>query len=241
MQTNELRGEVGVTSVTAVDPHAPGPTPERALLDRLARWLEGSGRGEDVPAGEPVVDLAEVLAPDELARLAPSVRRFYEAPAHARVRAGVDGDVGSRLLLALFARLARQSDLPDRGEGFEGYPVGQRCYRDAAARVHWDRYAWVDGAWRRLFTARVGTVAARRRFVETFVIWGVPVPLVFEPSVEGDALTLTLRPLESSPLAWLARVRYRTTATDDGVRAEGDFRVPPLLFRVRTEFRARFG
>lgn len=207
--------------------------PRGTLLDRLARWLEGGGRGTPV---RQVLDLSCVLDEAELARLPREVVDLYAEPQRFRIRAGLDAAPLSRLLLAVSAVLARQTNIPDRERGFEGYPVGQLIYRDEQGRTHWDRYALVDGQWRRLFLARM---AGERGLVfETFVLYGVPVVLPFRARVEDETLVLSLIRRWSAPFSWFGRVEYRTrrTSTHD-VETRGDFRVPLLSFRVATEFR----
>jgi hypothetical protein len=234
--TRSSRPPPAHTSGDPASPALPALPPRGGLLDRLARWLEGGGEGE--PA-DGVVDLSGVLDAGELAKLPRRVATFFAAPHRFDVAAGLDGDAWSRALLAASAVVFRQTDIPDRERGFEAYPVGQVIYRDRRGRVHWDRYGLVDGAWRRLFVARVA--GAPGRFVETFVLYGVPVALVFAPRVEDGALVFTLTRRWTSPLSWIARVEYRTGLhAPDEVRTHGDFRVPLLRFRVRTEFRARF-
>ncbi len=207
--------------------------PRGTLLDRLARWLEGGGRG--TPAQE-VVDLSRVLREEELARLPREVGEFYAGPQGFRVAAGVDAAPFSRFLLAVSAALARQTNIPDRERGFEGIPVGQLIYRDVRGRTHWDRYGFVDGEWRRLFLARVAGEPGL--FFETFVLYGVPVVLPFRAHVEDDTLVLSLIRRWSAPFSWFGRVEYRTRRTrTHEIETLGDFRVPLLFFRVATEFR----
>lgn len=209
--------------------------PERGLLDRLALWCEGGGRGE---ATDDLLDLATVLPPQALAPLRPEVVAFYRRPLRFMLRTGVQMGWWSGLLNRVFARIARQSDIPGRGLGPAAYPLCQRLYRDARGRVHWDRYCRVDGRLARLFVARMAGGAGRVE--ETFVLYGLPVRLSFEPRVDGDALVLELRRLRSSPLAWLARVRYRTAVDEDGVlRTRGEFRVPLVGLHIRTYFEIR--
>jgi hypothetical protein len=216
---------------SAVD-HPPLP-PRGSLLDRLARWLEGGGEG--TPAVE-VLDLSRVLAAEQLAQLPREVVDLYGDPRSFRIRAGLDARPFSRFLLAVSAVLARQTNIPDRERGFEGYPVGQLVYRDARGRTHWDRYGLVDGEWRRLFLARVS--GAPGMFFETFVLYGVPVVLPFRAHVEGETLVMSLTRRWSAPFSWFGRVEYRTRRSGPGeVETRGDFRVPLLLFRVATEFR----
>ena len=151
------------------------------------------------------------------------------------MRAGLEASPFSRALLAAAAAVSRQALFYDRAPGFEGYPVAQFVYRDRRGRTHWDRYAQIDGAWQRLFTARVAT--RPRHLIETFVVYGLPIPLTFRARVEDDALVLTLTRRWTSPLSWLARVEYRTEAQAGDVRTRGDFRIPALFFRAETEFR----
>lgn len=207
--------------------------PRGTLLDRIARALEGGGRGEPVTQ---VADLSRVLGVAELARLPCEVIDFYEAPGTFRVTAGVDAAPYSRFLLAVSAVLARQTDIPDRARGFEAYPVGQLIYRDGRGRTHWDRYGLVDGRWRRLFLARVAFASAS--FTETFVLYGVPVALPFRAHVEDETLVLTLVRRWYAPFSWVGRVEYRTSRPRAGaIETRGDFRVPLLGFRVAMEFR----
>jgi hypothetical protein len=209
--------------------------PRGALLDRIARWLEGGGRGTPV---QEVLDLSSVLDPEALARLPREVVELFASPHRFRIRAGLDAAPVSRFLLALSAVVARQTNIPDRERGFEGYPVGQLVYRDARGRTHWDRYGLVDGEWRRLFVARVA--GQRGLFSETFVVYGVPIVLPFRAHVEEDTLVMTLTRRWSAPFSWFGRVEYRTRRTaDDEVETRGDFRVPLLAFRVATEFRGK--
>lgn len=211
-----------------------GP-PAGSLLDRISRWLEGGGEGTPV---KEVVDLAGVLTAQELGDLPTEVVAFYADPGSFVVEAGLDAKPFSRALLALSAVVARQTDIPDRVRGFEGYPVGQLVYRDRQGRTHWDRYGKVDGRWRRLFLARVA--AAPGRFTETFVVYGVPLALPFRAHVEDGALVLTLGRALGAPLSWIAKVEYRTRKTEDGaVATRGDFRVPLVGFQVTMEFRSR--
>ena len=207
--------------------------PRGTMLDRLARWLEGGGHG--TPSVE-VLDLSRVLGGAELARLPREVVELYADPRSFCIRAGLDAGPYSRLLLAAGALLARQTNIPDRERGFEGYPVGQLVYRDGKGRTHWDRYGLVDGEWRRLFLARVAGEPGL--FFETFVLYGVPVVLPFRAHVEGETLVMSLTRRWSAPFSWFGRVEYRTRRTAEGeVETRGDFRVPLLALRVATEFR----
>lgn len=216
---------------SAVD-HPPLP-PRGSLLDRLARWLEGGGEGTPVIE---VLDLSRVLDAGEVAGLPREVVELYADPQSFRIRAGLDATPYSRLLLAVSAVLARQTNIPDRARGFEGYPVGQLVYRDARGRTHWDRYGLVDGAWRRLFLARVSGEPGM--FFETFVLYGVPVVLPFRAHVDGETLVMSLTRRWSAPFSWFGKVEYRTRRSGAGeVETRGDFRVPLLFFRVATEFR----
>ncbi|MDB4946509.1 MAG: hypothetical protein JWP97_6043 [Labilithrix sp.] len=211
------------------------PPPPSSLLDRLARWLEGGGSGTPATI---VADLAGVLSAQELSDLPSEVVDFFADPGSFVVVAGLDAGPFSRALLALSAVLARQTDIPDRVRGFEGYPVTQRIYRDRHGRTHWDRYGLVDGAWRRLFLARVA--ASPGHFTETFLIYGVPVALPFRARVEDGALVFTLTPSLRAPFSWIGKVEYRTRRTGPGaVETKGDFRVPLVGFRVAMEFRSR--
>ena len=212
--------------------HPPLP-PRGTWLDRAARWLEGGGAGTPVVA---VLDLSRVLDPAELAQVPREVVDLYADPQSFRIRAGLDAKPYSRWLLALSAVLARQTNIPDREPGFEGYPVGQLVYRDARGRTHWDRYGLVDGEWRRLFLARVS--GERGMFFETFVLYGVPVVLPFHAHVDGETLVMSLTRRWSAPFSWFGKVEYRTRRTAAGeVETRGAFRVPLLLFRVATRFR----
>ncbi|MDB4939458.1 MAG: hypothetical protein JWP87_6430 [Labilithrix sp.] len=209
--------------------------PRGTLLDRLARWLDGGGRGTPV---DEVLDLSSVLDRDALGRLPPEVIAFFTSPHGFRIRAGLDAAPVSRFLLAISAIVARQTNIPDRERGFESYPVGQLIYRDARGRTHWDRYGLVDGEWRRLFLARVGGEPGK--FFETFVLYGVPVVLPFRAHVDGDTLVMTLQPRLSAPFSWFGRVEYRTRRTAaNEVETRGDFRIPVIAFRVAMEFRGR--
>lgn len=209
--------------------------PRGTLLDRLARWLEGGGRGAPV---DEVLDLSRVLDPEALARLPREVVDLYADPQGFRLRAGLEAAPFSRFLLAASAVLARQTNIPDRERGFEGYPVGQLVYRDARGRTHWDRYGLVDGEWRRLFLARVRGEPGL--FFETFMVYGVPVVLPFRARVDDDTLVLTLTRRWLAPFSWLGQVEYRTRRTGPHeIETRGDFRVPLLFFRVATEFRGR--
>lgn len=207
--------------------------PAGSLLDAIALFLEGGGSGR--PA-DTMLDLREVLDDEALARLDPRVTALYAEPQTFQIRAGLDGDGWSRTLLALFAKLGRQSDIVDRVRGFEGYPVGQLVYVDPRGRVHWDRYARIDKRWRRLFLARIS--GARGTMCETFAVYGIPVPFTFRAAVEDGGLVLTLVPKWTSPASWWTRVVYRTHAQGDKVVTRGEFRIPTLGLYVRTEFHA---
>lgn len=207
--------------------------PRGGLLDRLARWLEGGGQGSPL---ENMLELASVLGAQELLQLPEPVVSFYRNPRMFRVSTGVRASRWSDALLRAFAALTRQSLLPEGSSEFEGYPVSQLLYSDEEGRAHWDRYVLVQGAWRRLFIARIA--GTRGRVDETFIVYGVPIRLSFAASVDAGALTLKLVRRWSSPAAWLTTVEYRSTLLGAGVRTQGDFRVPLLGFRVRTEFRA---
>lgn len=204
------------------------------MLDRLARALEGGGRGTP---SETFVDLSDVLPASALAQVGPVVVDFYRSPLPYSLRVGVAMGRWSRLLMGCFALLCRQSGAPDRGAGVEAYEVCQRLYRDRRGRTHWDRYARVDGRLRRLFVARIAS--GPERFYETFVLYGLPITLAFAVCSDGDALLLSLQPRESSLLARMARVTYRTAPLDSGLATEGDFRVPLIGLRVRMHFRMR--
>lgn len=236
--TRERRGQALVAPASSSAPPLSSATPlteppPGTFLDRIARYFEGGGAGTPCAT---MLDLGDVLAADELAKLPAVVAAFYAQPGTFDVEAGVDGGPYSRRLLALFAAIGRQADVVDRVRGFEAYPLGQLLYRDRRGRVHWDRYAWIDGTWRRLFLARID--GATGTMCETFVLYGVPVPLTFRAAVVDGALVLTLVRKWSSPLSWFARVVYRTEARAEGTSTQGDFRIPLLGFYVRTEFRA---
>jgi hypothetical protein len=201
--------------------------PEGGILDRLARILDGDGRGE--PLTE-LLDLASVIpeAPAEIVD-------FYRHPDRYAIRARASADRWGRRALGVFAAAFRQCCLPIGGADGCTYEVCQRLYRDDRQRPHWDRYVRVDGVVQRLFVARVEGRA--RRVDETFVLWGVPARLAFDVRVEEAALVLTLNRARSSPLAWPLRVVYRTAVGERGVlHTEGDFRVPLAGVRVRTHF-----
>lgn len=208
--------------------------PERSFLDRLARWFEGG----DVAAGkvDSVVDLRAILAPG----IAPAaeVVDFYLRPGDYCIRTGVQMRAWSRIVIAVFGALCRQCQIPARGKEFENFELCQRIYRDSENRTHWDRYVRVDENLHRLFIARLSS--SKSTVNETFVMWGIPVRLTFDATVVDDGLVLTMRPLRSSPLAWAARVQYKTnhTAEAGAIRTLGDFRVPLIGLNVQTEFRA---
>lgn len=234
---HDARSNVGVSNE---DSHLGARWPPRGgVLDRLARWLEGGGDGITT---DQLLDLSTVLAPPALDALHPEVARFYRDPGRYRMRAGVHASRFSGALLDLLALVSRQGRLPDRdrgeagSDGFEGYPVRQELYRDARGRTHWDRYILIDRTWQRFFIARLGGLPSH--VVETFVVYGIPVALTFRASVEDDDLVLSLVPKWSSPMSWFARVVYRTGISTYGVHTRGDFRLPIVGFRVRTEFRA---
>ncbi len=183
-----------------------------------------------------VLDLSRVLDPGALAQLPREVVDLYADPQSFRIRAGLDAKPYSRRLLALSAVLARQTNIPDRERGFEGYPVGQLVYRDGRGRTHWDRYGLVDGEWRRLFLARVSGEPGM--FFETFVLYGVPVVLPFHAHVDGETLVMSLTRRWSAPFSWFGKVEYRTRRSAAGeVETRGELQVPLLLFRVATQFR----
>lgn len=218
-------GETGTGCVLAAAPRG-------GCLDRLARALEGGGRGEAV---QRLADLGEVLPPAALAKVDDGVVEFYRTPMAFALRAGVEMGRWSRLLMGLFAFCVRQSRAPDRGRGSQAYAVCQRLYRDDRGRTHWDRYVRVDGRLQRLFVARMSV--APGRVYETFVLYGLPVTLAFQASADGDALLLTLLPRESSLLARTARVTYRTAPTEAGhLHTTGHFRVPLLGLAVQMQF-----
>ena len=234
---HDVRSNVGTSNE---DSHREARWPPRGgVLDWLARWLEGGGDGVKT---EQLLDLSTVLASQAKDALHPEVARFYLDPGRYRMRAGVHASRFSGALLDLLAAVSRQGRLPDRdcgkdgSDGFEGYPVRQLVYRDARGRTHWDRYILIDRTWQRFFIARLEGLPSY--VVETFVVYGVPVSLTFRASVEDDGLVLSLVPKWSSPMSWFARVVYRTGISEHGVHTRGDFRVPIVGFRVRTEFRA---
>ncbi|MBC7171220.1 MAG: hypothetical protein H5U40_02275, partial [Polyangiaceae bacterium] len=209
--------------------------PKCGCLDALATRLEGGGRGVPVEA---MVDLRVVLGEDAH-RLASAVERFYSAPLSYRLRAGVRMGWWSRTIMALFTAFARQMRIPEGGRALETYPVDQRLYQDAIGRLHWDRYVYARGSWRRLFTARIAV--GRGVLRETFVSLGLPLTLTFRASAEDGALVLRLDRAASSLPARLCQVEYRTSASDEGIVTRGDFRIPRLGVRVRTEFRGAYG
>ena len=209
--------------------------PKGSFLDRVARFMEGGGQGEPTKM---VLDLTDVFDTETLARIPSEVRTLYEDPGAFQLEAGLDAKPYSRVLLALSAVIARQTEIPDRTRGFEGYPVGSLIYRDKRGRTHWDRYGLVDGTWRRIFTARVA--GGKARFTETFVVYGLPIELPFHAHLDGETLVMTLIPKWSAPFSWIGKVEYRTARPAPGeVRTNGDFRIPIIGFRVHMEFRGK--
>src|SRR6185312_15242012 len=116
-----------------------GP-PERGLLDRLALLLEGGGRAGGAAGGATLVDLDRVVTGAPAA-----VADFYRHPQNYSIRTGADAGGWSRALMAVFAALFRQAEIPEQASGFADYAVCQRVYRDPRGRTHWDRYARVGG------------------------------------------------------------------------------------------------
>jgi hypothetical protein len=207
--------------------------PQGSFLDRVVSWFEADGKTVDASA---MLKLEDVLSASDFSQLSPMISRFYANPIRFRIHAGLDGGAWSRFLLSSAARISRQCLAPSKQSGFQAYPVCQWLYLDQSGRVHWDRYACVDGHSERLFVARVSATAGL--VCETFVLYGVPVALSFRPAVEGGELSLRLISKLSSPFSWFARVEYRTKLHATGVVTHGDLRIPLIGFQITTEFRA---
>jgi len=181
-----------------------------------------------------MVPLEHVLTPAECAQLAPAVHAFYRDPRRFSVRARIVAMGFSHFVLRLLALLSRQC-LPVLHSSEADVQVCQWLYRDCRGRLHWDRYAVCGARVERLFTARIAH--APGQLCETFVCYGVPVPIQFTARVEGAALLLESRRTWRSPLSLVAQVVYRTAGGADGLVTHGRFRVPWLALTVDTEFR----
>jgi len=157
-----------------------------------------------------LIDLATVLTPQQLAQLDPKVLAFYQDPRTFDITTGVDlANAPSELVLgALGPAVSGLGNIPDRGRGFEGYPLESELYKDRQGHTHWDRYVVVDGKRQPLFLARFET--AGKQLVETFTVDGKDVPLYFDVAVVNGGLQLTLDHKKSSLAALTSNITFTT-------------------------------
>lgn len=166
------------------------------------------------PAGA-MVDLAKVLPAAELAKVDPQVRAFYLDPTKHDIQAGVDFENGfSGAFMDTLSFLSSLGEIPDRMEGFEGYPIEQALYKDARGRTHWDRWVVVDGERRPLFLARFEVEG--KQLVETFEVKGKTIKLHFDVEAHAGGVKLTLDNQRSSKLAYTSRIVFTTVPDGKG-------------------------
>jgi len=205
----------------------------RVLSEGIAQ--DADRAGARVPAAG-MLDLAEVLPPDQLRRVDPRVVRFYRDPRGWDVRVGVDFKnwFSKQVLGRLDPFLADMGKVPDRVRGFEGYALEQDLYRDRAGGTHWDRFVVVDGRRKTLFPARFE--AEKGRVVETFSVHGHPVRLVFDVSPHQGGIRLVLnRKLSSFVLD--SDIVFETVPTPTGLRTRGTYNCSFGLVNGAVDFR----
>jgi hypothetical protein len=180
-------------------------------------------RQDRQPIGQ-MVDLAQVLTPEQLKQVDPRVVAFYKNPEAFDVHTGIDipKDLFSHLLLGTIGPIASSlGDIPDRQPGFENFPLEQELYRDAQGRAHWDRYVVVDGKRRDLFLARFEVVGKQVR--ETFTVDGVDIPLYFNVEPYQGGVRLVLDHTKSTKAAALSNIVFTTVPTAEGLSTTGRY------------------
>lgn len=206
------RAAVGVKQMTGLD---------RVLKEGLKQTIANS---DDRKTVSKMVDMAKVLTPAQLEQVDPQVLAFYRNPMAFDVQAGIHlPEEGlSKFVLGTLGPIASSlGDIPDRGQGFEAYPLEQSIYRDSKGRTHWDRQVVVDGERRDLFKARFEVEG--KQVKETFSVNGVDIALYFDVTPHQGGLKLTLDHGKSSKLAGLSDIEFITTPTATGLKTEGRY------------------
>jgi hypothetical protein len=231
---------------------ARGLPTDKALFERAAKGVAmmaglkrvlgaaASQKLHDASTQRPVarmIDLAKVLSPAQLAALDPKVRAFYEDPRAFDITTGVDLDnAPSALILgSLGPALSGLGNIPDRGKGFEGYPLENELYLDPTGHTHWDRYVVVDGKRQPLFLAKFET--AGKQLVETFSVDGKDVALYFDVGVVDGGLQLKLDHQKSSKLALTSSITFTTVPTATGLQTTGRYQCVDRIVKGAVTFR----
>jgi hypothetical protein len=230
---------------------ARGLPTDHALFERAAAGVEmmaglkrimGSAVAQRVQAStthRPVarmIDLAKLLTPAQLAQVDPRVLAFYNDPRAFDISTGVDLDnAPSALVLgSLGPAFSGLGNIPDRGPGFEGYPLESELYKDLQGRTHWDRYVVVDGKRQPLFLARFET--AGKQVKETFTVDGKDVALYFDVEVYQGGIRLTIDHQKSSLLALTSNIVFTTVPTASGVETTGRYRCIDRIVKGAVSF-----
>ena len=178
-------------------------------------------RADRLPAQQ-MVDLSQVLTPEQLAQVDPRVVAFYKSPNAFDITSGLhlpEHGFGGLLLGKAGPAVSGLGDIPDRQAGFEGYPIESELYKDAAGGTHWDRFVVVDGVRRDLFRAKFEVEG--KQLKETFNVNGVELALYFDAEPHQGGLRLTLDHEKSSKLAALSNIVFTTVPTEEGLKTMG--------------------
>lgn len=188
-----------------------------------------------------LLDVAELLPRADLARVHPSVREFYDAPARFEMTArfrmsplleqAVRRGVPVPPLDALGLLAARQ--LGDRRE----CPVVMRIHRGADGRVHWGRFVTIDGSTVTLITSEVHVVDGYLR--EVVDTRGTSVTLDFRPRIQGRGICFELARTTPRWIYTAVTLSYHTQPTTDGVSILGEYRHRLLRIDGSVELGAR--
>ncbi|MDB5098276.1 MAG: hypothetical protein JWM80_2697 [Cyanobacteria bacterium RYN_339] len=241
----------------AKDPHAPsldarGLPTDHGLFERAVsgitmmgglKRIMGSSVAQRIQASTThrpatgMIDLSKVLSAAQLAQLDPKVAAFYQDPRAFDISTGVDFDnTPSTLVLgALGPAVSGLGNIPDKGKGFEGYPLESELYKDLQGRTHWDRYVVVEGKRQPLFLARFET--AGKQLKETFTVDGKDVALYFDVAVVNGGLQLTIDHKQSSLLAVTSNIVFTTIPTATGVQTTGRYQCIDKIVKGAVTFR----
>jgi hypothetical protein len=167
-----------------------------------------------------LVDLRDVLSPEDFAKLDPRVVAFYENPTRFDLRAGVDMSLLGYHVLPMVAVAIHQGQIEDSFPGFEDLPMRQELTVDEKGHTHWHRMVEQGGKWHTLFDA---TFERDGKYIkETFKRGPLRIPLVFKVAPYGDGgIRLTLDPLRSSKLALTQKIVFTTVPTSEGLTTTG--------------------
>jgi hypothetical protein len=173
-----------------------------------------------------MVDLSRVLTPAQLKQVDPRVVAFYKQPGSFDMQAGVDfeGGLSDVLLGKLAPAIAGQSQIDDKGRGFENYPMETELYKDDEGATHWDRYVIVDGERKPLFLANFEVEG--RQIKETFNIHGKRIALYFDVVPHEGGVRLTLDRKKSSKLVMGSDIVFTVKPTEDALVTTGQFQGP---------------